>query len=297
MEIPFPDVRRLCNECCIDVTMTCPVAAFLGPEQMKPKAKTATEAKAGKARQPTTNPSFLPGCKKAVVEAFNTRYPTMLLSTMIKWGNITLQDVTVGGKGECTSFGLLGRCPVLCAVPLQSHGMQPDGGTTGGNQCSHCKSNSDDSTRCSRVLTDDPGNESGRPRSVTLEHTQHPAACCGLTSLALSCPFMMGMATPHGTGLCQHAESSPQGTSCEAARPSECISAPSGVGHAKPSHRSSRTTTRHNEHPGLGTTKPHLRLSWSRVAERLGNRRPCSPQCHGRPWRIWIQEGPAGTTS
>lgn len=114
MEIPFPDVRRLCNECCIDVTMTCPVVAFLGPEQMKPKAKTATEAKAGKARQPTTNPSFLPGCKKAVVEAFNTCYPTMLLSTMIKRRNITLQDVPVGGKGECTSFGLLGRCSAPC---------------------------------------------------------------------------------------------------------------------------------------------------------------------------------------
>jgi len=35
--------------------------------------------------------------------------------TMIKQGNISLKDVTVGGKGDCASFGLLGRCSALCA--------------------------------------------------------------------------------------------------------------------------------------------------------------------------------------
>ena len=106
-------VRCLCDDCCIDAAMTCPVAAFLGPEQMKPKAKSATEAKAGRPKQPATNLAILPGCRKAV-EAFNFRHPTMLLPTLLKRGNITLKDVTVGGRGECTSFGLLGRCSASC---------------------------------------------------------------------------------------------------------------------------------------------------------------------------------------
>ena len=106
-------VRRLCDDCCIDVAMTCPVAAFLGPEQTKPKAKSTTEPKSGKPKQPVINSAIPPGCRKAV-EAFNTRHPTMLLPTLLKRGNITLKDVTVGGKGECTSFGLLGRCTAFC---------------------------------------------------------------------------------------------------------------------------------------------------------------------------------------
>ena len=87
--------------------------AFLGPDQTKPKAKPAGEARAAKTKQPTLNPSIPPGCKKAV-DAFNALYPTMSLTSMIKEGNITLKDVTVGGRGDCTSFGLIGRCSATC---------------------------------------------------------------------------------------------------------------------------------------------------------------------------------------
>jgi len=107
-------VRRLCDDCCcIDAAMTCPVASFIGPEQVRPKTKSTTEGKAGRPKQPTTNSAIPPGCRKAV-EAFNTRHPTMLLPTLLRRGNITLKDITVGGKGECTSFGLLGRCSASC---------------------------------------------------------------------------------------------------------------------------------------------------------------------------------------
>ena len=104
--------------------MTCPVAAFLGADPSKPKAKAAGEARPAKGRQPTINPSIPPGCKKAV-DAFNALYPTMPLTSMIKKGNITLREVMVGGKGDCSSFGLLGRCVatcsyshVVCTVPV-----------------------------------------------------------------------------------------------------------------------------------------------------------------------------------
>jgi hypothetical protein len=105
--------RRLRDDCCIDAAMTCPVASFIGPEQVKPKAKAATEGKAGRSKQPTTNPAIPPGCRKAV-EAFNTRHPTMLLANLLKRGNITFKDISVGNRGECTSFGLFGRCSAAC---------------------------------------------------------------------------------------------------------------------------------------------------------------------------------------
>ena len=63
--------------------------------------------------------------------------------------------------------------PVLCVVPLQSRCVHPDGRTAGIKQRSYCKGDGDDSTRRIRVLTGDPGDESGRPRSVALEHTRH----------------------------------------------------------------------------------------------------------------------------
>ena len=107
-------MRRLSDDCCIDMTMTCPVAAFLGPKQIKPRAKPAGFCVVKRDEQPTTNPTIPPGCRKAV-EAFNTKHPTMSLMTLIKRGNISLKDVTLGGKGDCASFGLLSRCSVLCA--------------------------------------------------------------------------------------------------------------------------------------------------------------------------------------
>jgi hypothetical protein len=31
--------------------------------------------------------------------------------TLIKWGGLKFSDLQVEGKGDCSSFGLLGQCP------------------------------------------------------------------------------------------------------------------------------------------------------------------------------------------
>jgi hypothetical protein len=46
----------------------------------------------------------------------------MLIMDLIKKGGLQLSDVQVGGRGDCTNFGLLGKCPgcrynhVVCKV-------------------------------------------------------------------------------------------------------------------------------------------------------------------------------------
>jgi hypothetical protein len=44
------------------------------------------------------------------VDAFTALYPTMALMDMIKRGGIPFSALKVGGKGDCTSIGLLGCC-------------------------------------------------------------------------------------------------------------------------------------------------------------------------------------------
>ncbi len=46
-----------------------------------------------------------------MVNAFNALYPTMSFFTLIKWGGLKFSGLQVRGKGDCSSFGLLGRCP------------------------------------------------------------------------------------------------------------------------------------------------------------------------------------------
>ena len=107
-------VQRLIDDCCIDMTLTCPVTAFLGTDPTsKPKSTPPVNAKAGRAT-PTINGFIPPGCKKAV-DAFNASYPTMSLTDLLKQGGIPFSALKVGGKGDCTSFGLLGRCSAGCS--------------------------------------------------------------------------------------------------------------------------------------------------------------------------------------
>jgi hypothetical protein len=107
-------VRRLIDDCCIDMTITCPVTAFLGTDSTsKPKPTPAGTAKTGRAK-PSTNTAIPPGCKKAV-DAFNASCPTMSLTDLLKQGGIPFSALKVGGKGDCTSFGLLGRCSAGCS--------------------------------------------------------------------------------------------------------------------------------------------------------------------------------------
>jgi hypothetical protein len=88
--------------------LTCPVTALLGTDNSKTKATPPGNAKSTQAK-PSINASIPPGCKKAV-DAFTALYPTMSLMDLIKWGGIPFSALKVGGKGDCTSFGLLGRC-------------------------------------------------------------------------------------------------------------------------------------------------------------------------------------------
>ena len=81
------------------------------------KATTTTSRVA----KPTVNSAIPPLCK-AAVKKFTRQYPTMLIMDLVKKGGIRLSDVQVRGRGKCTNYGLLGKCPgcrysnVVCKV-------------------------------------------------------------------------------------------------------------------------------------------------------------------------------------
>ena len=52
-------------------------------------------------------------CATAVCE-FNRLYPTLDISTFVRKTGVKYMDVKVGTKGDCTNFGLLGRCSETC---------------------------------------------------------------------------------------------------------------------------------------------------------------------------------------
>jgi hypothetical protein len=100
-------VTWLVDDCTIDMMLTCPEAKFLGgaAPARAPMSLGSDPARA----KPTINRAIPAGCKQAV-NAFNTAHPTMLLADLIKKGGIQYSSIRVGGRGDCTSFGLLGRC-------------------------------------------------------------------------------------------------------------------------------------------------------------------------------------------
>ena len=114
-------VARLVDDCSIAECLTCPVSAFLGPAPVAKAAGTAPSTRAGQAHKPTSNPS-IPSLCKPTVDLFNAQYPTMSFLSLIKQGGLQYSDLRVGGKGDCSSFGLLGRCSgcsynhVVCTV-------------------------------------------------------------------------------------------------------------------------------------------------------------------------------------
>ncbi len=87
--------------------LTCPEAKFLG-DAAPAKAPMSSGSAPARAK-PTINTAILAGCKQ-VVDAFNAAHPTMFLADLIKKGGIQYSSIRVGGKGDCTSFGLLGQC-------------------------------------------------------------------------------------------------------------------------------------------------------------------------------------------
>jgi hypothetical protein len=100
----------------IQITLTCPVADFLGQD---PSTTTGTRAKKAEGtrgnhgRQPTQNPSIPPICQPCVNE-LNRLYPTMGIVSFCKKSKVKYADVAIGGKCNCVSYGLLGQCTEEC---------------------------------------------------------------------------------------------------------------------------------------------------------------------------------------
>jgi hypothetical protein len=118
-------VRHLVDDCSIQKMMTCPVAAFLGRDPDAPSMaaapKSAKAATTMMGLKPMVNAAIPPLCKAAMAK-FTKQYPNMLIMDLIKKGGLQFSDVQVGGRGNCTNFGLLGKCPgcrynhVVCKV-------------------------------------------------------------------------------------------------------------------------------------------------------------------------------------
>jgi hypothetical protein len=100
-------VARLVDDCTINMMLTCPEAKFLGGA-VPARAPMSLGSDPARAK-PTINRAIPAGCKQAV-DAFNTAHPTMSLADLIKKGGIQYSSIRVGGRGDCTSFGMLGRC-------------------------------------------------------------------------------------------------------------------------------------------------------------------------------------------
>jgi hypothetical protein len=94
----------------------CLVTEFLGT----PAPATATGRKregattAGRGQQTTKNPSISQLCTSTVRE-FNQLYPAMDIIDFTKKTGIKYHCFTVGGKEECTNFGLLGSYLEKCS--------------------------------------------------------------------------------------------------------------------------------------------------------------------------------------
>jgi len=98
------------DDCAIQLMLTCPVAAFMG-EDSEPKQKgTARVRTLAGGSKPSINTAIPPLCLKSV-EKFNKLYPTLSVMDMVKRGGIKFKEVHIGGKGNCSNFTLLERCP------------------------------------------------------------------------------------------------------------------------------------------------------------------------------------------
>jgi hypothetical protein len=98
------------------MSLTCPVAEFLGPDTSTTagtRVKRAEGTRGTHGRQPTQNPSIPPICLPCVNE-LNRLYPTMSILSFCKKEKVKYPDVSIGGKGDCVTFGLLRRCTEDC---------------------------------------------------------------------------------------------------------------------------------------------------------------------------------------
>ena len=111
-------VRELVADINISLTIMCPVNAFLGTPTTPPKRE-ACDAPCdkppggGHGKQATKN-SAIPTICAVTVQKFNRLHPTLDISSFLQKTGLKYSDVKVGGQGNCTSFGLLGRCNEIC---------------------------------------------------------------------------------------------------------------------------------------------------------------------------------------
>ncbi len=111
-------MNALIDDIDLTTTITCPVSDFLGmagaahkQEPWEPKREAGIGG--GHGKQATKNSAIPPLCATAVRE-FNRLYPTLNISTFVHKTGVKYMDVKVGTKGDCTNFGLLGRCSETC---------------------------------------------------------------------------------------------------------------------------------------------------------------------------------------
>ncbi len=109
-------VASLVDDINIRMSLTCPVAEFLGPDRSMTagtRVKRAEGTRGTPGWQPTRNPSIPPICLPCINE-LNRLYPTMSILSFCKKGKVKYPDVSIGGKGDCVTFGLLGKCTEDC---------------------------------------------------------------------------------------------------------------------------------------------------------------------------------------
>ncbi len=109
-------VASLADEVDIRMTLTCPVADFLGRGKSPTtgtKAKKTEGTHGNHGRQPTKNPSIPSICQPCVKE-LKRLYPTMGIVHFCRKAKVKYADVAIGGKGDCVNYGLLGECAEEC---------------------------------------------------------------------------------------------------------------------------------------------------------------------------------------
>ncbi len=109
-------VASLVDEVDIRITLTCPVADFLGLGKSPTtgtKAKKTEGTRGNHGWQPTKNPLIPPICQPCVKE-LKQLYPTMGIVPFCRIAKVKYTNVAIGGKGNCVNYGLLGERTEEC---------------------------------------------------------------------------------------------------------------------------------------------------------------------------------------
>jgi hypothetical protein len=109
-------VASLVDEVDIWMTLTCPVADFLGlgnSPTTGTKAKKTEGTRGNHGRQPTKNLSISLICQPCIKE-LKRLYPAMGIVPFCRKAKVKYANVAIGRKGDCVNYGLLGECTEEC---------------------------------------------------------------------------------------------------------------------------------------------------------------------------------------